>query len=66
MLGDRLDRSIKSKKSNHTEYRPIALTSAMCKVFERIKVLEILNHTKQLYESNKRIRISTWSKQWML
>ena len=35
------------------DYRPIALTSALCKVLERIISKEILNHTKKIWETNK-------------
>ncbi len=41
------------------EYRPIALTSAIFKEFERIIDRKILNHTKQLWKTNKH---SIWSK----
>ncbi len=34
------------------EYRPVALTSAICKEFESIIVREILDHTKQLRKTN--------------
>ncbi len=44
----------KAKNSTTSnEYRPIALTSAICKVFEGIIVLEILNVTKKLWKTNK-------------
>jgi len=35
------------------DFRPIALTSALCKVFERIIVKQVLNHTKSLWANNK-------------
>ena len=35
------------------DYRPIALTSTLCKMLERIIVREILKYTKHLWKSNK-------------
>jgi hypothetical protein len=44
-------------KTNHPkttgDYRPIALTSTLCKMLERIIVREILKYTKDLWKSNK-------------
>ena len=36
-----------------TDYRPIALTSSLCKVLERILVKLIMKHTEQLWNTNK-------------
>jgi hypothetical protein len=36
-----------------TDYRPIALTSALCKVLERIIMQEIIKLTRKLWANNK-------------